>query len=769
MAISYIQAFNAGELSRKIDGRSDLKMYETGCRDLDNFYVLFGGGVERRSGTEFVAKTKGTAGSGASNGDKKVKLIPFDFSADTNFIIEVGVGYIRVYNSDGSQVSDGSISGITIPYTESELDTIQFIRRFDTLILTHENHEPIKIVRDTIAPTFVASEIEYVYPPLLDQNITATTITPSATTGSITLTASASLFESGHVNSIWAIDQIRTSGQRTVTHTSSATGVTNTSELDVSFSNFSVTTSGTWKGSVILQRDINDGNGFVDFVVLGNTSGGTSANFSFSSSVAQDGNTQIRVQHDLDSSSGGTIEITITTDSLAQKGLVKITGFTSATQVNATVVSDLGSTNATTNWSEAAFSDARKFPVAAEFYQNRLFFTGSQAEPATVFGSVSGDIYNFLTGTTSDMAIKRTVDTPEEAQYLIAKGDLFMGTDGGTVSINSVDKDALVTASNINTQIQNSYGSANVQAVVANDVVVYVQRNALKLRELIYSREANVFVGNDLNILSEDITKGSDNLGITEMFVQKNPEQIIWCIKNDGTACILTYDRMQKLMGWSNITTTGTIISGATIPASGEDLVYLCVNRGTNASPIYCIEKFATRSSLDFYVDSGVKATGSNITSVSGLNHLEGKTVQVIADGNFHSTQTVSSGAISIDKQSSTIIAGLSFTSTLRPMPLEPQLVGRLSQSRVKAVSKIIVRFLNTKGAQVGEQGNQLTNFPVLKTTDPAGQAITLKTGQQRFFVGSNYEREKVIEVKQDLPYPMTVLSIATNVDVEGS
>ena len=330
MAISYIQAFNAGELSRKIDGRSDLEMYKTGCRDLDNFYVLFGGGVERRSGTEFVAKTKGTASSGSSNGDKKVKLIPFDFSADTNYIVEVGVGYIRVYNSDGSQVSDSNISG-TVPYTESDLDTIQFIRRFDTLILTHPNHEPLKVVRATIAPTFVISDIEYVYPPLLDQNITATTITPSNTTGSITLTASASLFESGHVDSIWAIDQIRTSGQRTVEHTSSATGATNTSELDVSFSNFSVTTSGTWNGSVVLQRDINDGNGFVDFVVLGNTSGGTSANFSFSSSVAQDGNTQIRVQHDLDNSGGGQIEVTMTTDSLSQKGLVKITGFTSAT------------------------------------------------------------------------------------------------------------------------------------------------------------------------------------------------------------------------------------------------------------------------------------------------------------------------------------------------------------------------------------------------------------------------------------------------------
>ena len=843
MAISYIQAFNAGELSRKIDGRSDLEMYKTGCRNLDNFYVLFGGGVERRSGTKFIAKTKGVS----SAGDKPAKIIPFDFSADTNYIIEVGVGYIRVYNSDGSQVSDGSVSG-TVPYAESDLDDIQFIRRYDTLILTHPNHEPLKVVRATIAPTFTVSDIDYVYPPLLDKNITATTITPSHTSGdNRTLTASSAIFRSGHIKSVWAVDQIRTSGQRTVTHSSSATSVTNSDELDVSFSNFSVTTSGEWKGSVVIQRN-KDGAGFVDFVVLGNTSGGTSANFSFSSSVAEDGNTKIRVQHDLDSASGGTIEATLTTDSLFQKGLVEIDGVAGAgktisaqgtrssgvlrvnctghgmaagTKVllsgvtssdstvqsalegdltinasnlntndfqldltgtasvtfasNATVeavsiatcdiTSDLSATTATTHWSEAAFSDYRKFPVAGEFFQNRLFFTGSEAEPSTVFGSVSGDIYNFLTGTTSDMAIKRTVDTPENAQYLIAKNDLFMGTDGGTVSINSVDADSLITASNINTQVQNSYGAASIQAVVANDVVVYVQRNGLKLRELTYSREANVFVGNDLNILSEDIT----GTGIKEMFVQKNPEQIIWCIKEDGSACILTYDRLQKLTGWANINTTGTIVSGATLPSTGEDSVFLCVNRGTSDSPIYCIEQFQARSGLDWYVDSGVTATGSNITSVSGLDHLEGKTVQVISDGNFHSTQTVSSGSISIDRKSSTIIAGLSYISTLRPMPIEPNLVARQSQSRVKAASKIIVRFLNTKGASVGEQGRQLTNFPVLQTTDPAGQAITLKTGQQRFFVGSDYEREKLIEVRQDLPYPMTVLSIATNLDVEGS
>jgi len=118
---------------------------------------------------------------------------------------------------------------------------------------------------------------------------------------------------------------------------------------------------------------------------------------------------------------------------------------------------------------------------------------------------------------------------------------------------------------------------------------------------------------------------------------------------------------------------------------------------------------------------------------------------------------------------SNDILVGLPYTSTLRPMPIEPALYQKLSQSRVKAVAKIIVRFFKTKGAKVGEAGRQLTTFPVADTQDPSGQVIDLKTGQQRFFVGSDYEREKLIEVRQDLPYPMTVLSIATHVNAEGA
>ena len=102
-------------------------------------------------------------------------------------------------------------------------------------------------------------------------------------------------------------------------------------------------------------------------------------------------------------------------------------------------------------------------------------------------------------------------------------------------------------------------------------------------------------------------------------------------------------------------------------------------------------------------------------------------------------------------------------------MPINPAIKNGEAQSRVKAITKVIVRFINTKGASVGEAGKQLTNFPVVNTSDKAGQQIALTNKSQRFFVGSDWERDKVVEVKQDLPYPMTVLSIASNISLGGA
>lgn len=872
MAINYTQAFNAGEISRKMDGRSDLEVYKTGCRDLDNFLVLPQGGVERRAGTEFIQ----FAGSGGTpDGINPARMIEFDFSSDIRFVIELGTSYAKVHYEDANGVAQVvNVTGTVPAYTSTELRQIQFNRKYDTLILTCPTKETQVLKRATITPTFTIEEISYVYPPLQEKNITSTTIDVSTLnsgnqySGVVTLTPSSEIFFAGHVDSHWAIDHIRAADKKEISDTRTTNGEdANSSSLDVSFSNWSFETDDTWNGSVVIQRQINGG-GYNNYIVIGDTSTGVSRNFKYASDTPEGANTELRVKWIL-ATPAGSFKFSLEADNIYHKGLVKITAVDESANPNtatATIVSQIqggqADPDATLHWSEGAFSAYRGFCPASEFFENRLWLAGSKDQPADIFASVFGEIFNFLSGTLSTDAIKRTIDSPEEPKWLESKRYLFLGTAGTAVSVRSADRDSLITQNNITTLVENAYGSAALQAEAANDVIVYVQRDGLKVRELVYSQGEDTFVGNDLNLISEDITDS----GIVEMFVQKQPNQFIWCIKENGDACVLTYERGQQVRGWARIDTDGEYYSAASIHNGGEDTVWACVKRDSK----YCIEKFHPRKDLDWYVDSGKKYFGgtakaatvafTNVTredatqnndpdinwdtiltvtstahglsngdiikfetqvnypfltkvpfkvadvttdtftlqvvgsdfyitpltsdnfpanvsgtftnasnEVTGLDHINGKKVQIVVEGSFHSEQTVTNNKVTIDMYSNDILVGLPYTSTLRPMPIEPSLYQKLSQSRVKAVAKIIVRFFKTKGAKVGEAGRQLTTFPVADTQDPSGQVIDLKTGQQRFFVGSDYEREKLIEVRQDLPYPMTVLSIATHVNAEGA
>jgi hypothetical protein len=979
MAINYTQAFNAGEISRKMDGRNDLEVYKTGCRDLDNFIVLPQGGVERRAGTEFVQFT----GSGNTpDGTNPARMIEFDFSSDIRFVIELGTSYAKVHYEDATGTNFSvDVTGTVPAYTTTELRQVQFNRKYDTLILTCPTKETQILKRTTITPTFSIEPISFVYPPLQEINITSTTIDPSLPSpnifsGTTTLTASSAIFEKGHEGSFWAIDHIRAADKKEIADRRTANGEDAFSKsLDVSFSNWSFETDGNWEASVVIQRRIggevvDGGTGWLNYVVIGDTRGGVERNFKYASTFAETGNTELRVKWTLQTSTQD-FQFSIEAENIYHKGLVKITNVsttvgTAVTTATATVVSMIQGGNfsdpdnptvpqdpdPTLHWSEGAFSTYRGFCPASEFFENRLWLAGSKDQPADIFASVFNEIFNFLPGDLSTDAIKRTIDSPEEPKWLESKRYLFLGTSGTAVSIRSADRDSLITQNNITTLVENAYGSATLQAEVANDVIVYVQRDGLKVRELVYSQGEDTFVGNDLNLISEDITDS----GIVEMFIQKQPNQFIWCIKENGDACLLTYERGQDVRGWARIDTDGKYYSAASIHNGGEDTVWACVERNGK----YCIEKFHPRKDLDWYVDSGKRLEGgagksissSTITGdilvtsnlhgfsnsdvvklngtisnqlnkaafkvsdsttntfklktidesayikyntpnqiiaegtgiyagtwelvdlgiqtwqeevmgnpvgdvvtyrsykwvlkdsaegseilltttdgqnytwdlleantgnqqtlgssilnpanrvnipwweesinwigievynlsfgagatvhlayneITGLDHINGKKVQVVGDGSFVEEATVTNNKITTTDYYNTLLVGLPYISTLRPMPIEPNLVNKLSQSRVKAVAKIIVRFFKTKGAKVGEAGRQLTTFPVADTQDPSGQVIDLKTGQQRFFVGSDYEREKLIEVRQDLPYPMTVLSIATHVNAEGA
>jgi hypothetical protein len=236
-----VTALNAGELSPYMDARTDVEKYRTGCRRLENMIVLPYGGVYRRAGTEYLGEAK--------LGNKRCRLIGFNFSVTTRFVLELGDQYIRVWGNNGPVLSGGSPLEIVSPYLEAELREIQYVQVNDIMYLAHANHAPRKLTR-VADDNWTLTTVQWDYPPVLDQNITPVTIASSAATGSTTLTASAATFLAGHVGSQWAIQWPRSSGA--LNEAVDAVKISE-STLDLQ-GTWTLTTVGTWIGTIRLLR-----------------------------------------------------------------------------------------------------------------------------------------------------------------------------------------------------------------------------------------------------------------------------------------------------------------------------------------------------------------------------------------------------------------------------------------------------------------------------------------------------------------------------------
>jgi len=136
--------FTAGEMSPRLEGRTDLSKYYNGCRILENFHIHPHGGVSRRPGFRFVAE--------AMNSEKPVLLIPFEFNAEQTYVLELGEdttgqGHMRVFADHGTVLSGETEYVRDMPYTANEFDLLRFAQSEDVLIMVHPNHPARKLTR----------------------------------------------------------------------------------------------------------------------------------------------------------------------------------------------------------------------------------------------------------------------------------------------------------------------------------------------------------------------------------------------------------------------------------------------------------------------------------------------------------------------------------------------------------------------------------------------------------------------------------------------
>jgi len=756
--ISYTKtSFTGGELGSSLWGRVDVSQYDNACAYLENFLVRPYGPVISSPGTEFIYESK----ISAAGSDSTVRIIPFVFSKNDAYIIEIGEGYFRFYADGGIVVTTGTtVYEISHNYTADEIMDIQFTQMNDIIFMVHPDHKPAKLTR-LGAANWTFEDFDIKGGPFRAENSTDTTLSPSDSTGTINIIAS-------------PVD-----------------------------SNVFVPSSSTTKG-----------------------------------------------HHGAYFKIGGTR--TAATTLVEEQGYVEITYVTNSYTATASVIKQLTITGATTWWAEGAFSEVRGYPAAVALHEGRLVLARTDSDPQGVWTSRTYVYNDFMATSEDDSGLAYDLYSSEsnDIKWLASKRDaLLAGTFGGEFSITSSENLPL-TPDNSAARNETSYGSEPIQPKKIGSILYYVQRFGKKIRELMFNWDENVYKSGDMNILSPEITGD----GVIDMAFQQSPESRLYCVKTDGTICVLTREVDHQVQGWSRLTTNGKYESIAVIPSrtEGYDEVWVVVKREINGSVKRYIERFKSpippsRQDMCFYVHSGlsynayeeteginmslsatsgtgvtltvsssyfsiddvgsrVRAVdadgnilgeleitgytsgteitgnvkkdfdslaysstewGLSVSQISGLEHLEAEEVKVLADGGTAISPTVASGTITMDYNYFILHIGLGYNQNLRTLPFDVGSVRGSSQAKKQRISEIAFKINNShRGFYVGYDENFLQRIEFRDPSTLMGTPEALYTGYiTNHIFNGGYEYGATVYIRNSDPLPLEILGLTVILD----
>jgi hypothetical protein len=270
-----------------------------------------------------------------------------------------------------------------------------------------------------------------------------------------------------------------------------------------------------------------------------------------------------------------------------------------------------------------------------------------------------------------------------------------------------------------------------------------------------------------------------EDFEITEMAYADEPYGILWCVRDDGTLLGLTYLREHQVWGWHHHTTDGEFESVATISEEGRDALYAIVKRTINGQTKRYVERLEKREGKIaedcFYVDSGLSYNGSPATVISGLDHLEGEEVAILADGYTVDNQIVSSGTITLTRAASKIHVGLPYTPVIELLDIDTASSAESLKADSVSVSKVFIEVEGTRGGFVGARqdttSGQNVTFQEIKPRFDSDEydAIALKTYKQEVIIDPLWSKGGGIRIEQRSPLPMAILSVTPRIDVGGS
>lgn len=421
---------------------------------------------------------------------------------------------------------------------------------------------------------------------------------------------------------------------------------------------------------------------------------------------------------------------------------------------------------------DVTFSEAGDYPGAVTYFEQRRCFARTANSPQTLWMTKTGTESNMSMPivTADDDAIEIRVATRDANTilHLVPLSSLVLLTSSAEMICTSNSSSA-ISQKNIMVKPQAYVGASDVQPAIVNNIMLYVAARGNHVRELGYSYNANGFVTGDLSLRAPHLFDGKK---IVDMAFSASPYPVAWFVMDTGELLGFTYIPEEAIGGWHVHETDGKFKSCCVVTEYNDDRLYVVVEREINGQSVQYIERMGDMLFNElkeaFFVDSGLTGTFEEpVTSVSGLDHLEGKTVSILADGAVHPQQVVTNGQIDLEVGASVVHIGLPIRSTLQTLPLLAQIDSGYGSSRPKNVNKCALRVYRSSGIFAGFDEDHLREYKQ-RRDEPPGSPPELRSEEVPIVIDGHWTDGGQLTIVQDDPLPLTIVSITTEVSIGG-
>lgn len=410
---------------------------------------------------------------------------------------------------------------------------------------------------------------------------------------------------------------------------------------------------------------------------------------------------------------------------------------------------------------------ANDYPSGVGYFQQRRWFVGTNNDPQRSFATRSGTegnmSYSIPANDADRLSFRIASRQANTIRHIVPLEDVILLTSGGVWVVSSVSG-ATITGASLDPRQKGRIGASNVQPVITDQSILYPYDRGGRVREFAFRGDVNGgYSGRDISIMAPHYF---DKYTIAQTAFTQAPHPTAWFVRSDGVLLGITYVPEHQVEAWHSHTTQGFFESICSVPEGSEDVLYAVIRRTVNGRTVRYVERLHTRLFTTladaFFLDAAVFYNSTPATTFTGLQHLEGKTVNALADGAVVRNLVVANGSVTLDQAASKVCIGLQITAQLKTLPLALE-IEALGQGSEKNINKVYLRVSESSSIFAGPTYATVKQVKQ-RTSEPYGSPPNLVTDEKSVVVSPDWNSSGQVCVQQIDPLPLTLLSMALEV-----